>query len=61
MAFTTWPGVTGLLITLSLILMVTTAVDQIRRNYFELFWWVCSDVCFSCDLAFVVLHGDVEV
>jgi len=26
------------MITISLILMVTTAVDQIRRSYFELFW-----------------------
>lgn len=38
-AFTTVPGITGLLITFSLIFMVTTAVEQIRRSYFELFWY----------------------
>ena len=38
-AFTSWPGVSGVIITMSLILMVTTAVDQIRRSYFELFWY----------------------
>jgi NADPH oxidase len=53
-AFTTIPGLTGVIITLSLILMVTTAVEQIRlvismrlpfsyvpcrRSYFELFWY----------------------
>ena len=29
-AFTTWPGITGLIITIALIFMVTTAVEQIR-------------------------------
>jgi len=38
-AFTSVPGITGLFITLALILMVTTAVEQIRRSYFELFWY----------------------
>lgn len=37
--FTYLPGYTGVLITGSLILMVTTAVDQIRRSFFELFWY----------------------
>lgn len=37
--FTYLPGYTGVLITTSLILMVTTAVDQIRRSFFELFWY----------------------
>jgi hypothetical protein len=33
------PGITGILITVPLILMVTSAVEQIRRSYFELFWY----------------------
>ncbi|EGD77056.1 NADPH oxidase 1 [Salpingoeca rosetta] len=37
--FTTVAGGTGIGITLSLILMVTTASPQIRRSYFELFWY----------------------
>lgn len=37
--FTYLPGYTGILITVSLIMMVTTAVDQIRRSFFELFWY----------------------
>jgi len=37
--FTSVPGGTGIGITCSLILMVTTASPQIRRSYFELFWY----------------------
>ena len=38
-AFTSTAGATGVIVTLSLILMVTTADEQIRRSYFELFWY----------------------
>eukprot|EP00730_Choanoeca_flexa_P005753 TRINITY_DN12014_c0_g1_i5.p1 TRINITY_DN12014_c0_g1~~TRINITY_DN12014_c0_g1_i5.p1 ORF type:complete len:616 (+),score=138.37 TRINITY_DN12014_c0_g1_i5:75-1922(+) len=37
--FTTVAGGTGIGITVPLILMVTTASEQIRRSYFELFWY----------------------
>eukprot|EP00043_Microstomoeca_roanoka_P000772 m.29029 g.29029 ORF g.29029 m.29029 type:complete len:608 (-) comp10495_c2_seq2:133-1956(-) len=37
--FTSVAGGTGIGITLALILMVTTAAPQIRRSYFELFWY----------------------
>jgi len=37
--FVSTPGITGVIITLCLVLMVTTAVDQIRRSFFELFWY----------------------
>lgn len=37
--FETLVGLTGIGITVSLILMVSTAVEQIRRSYFELFWY----------------------
>eukprot|EP00055_Hartaetosiga_balthica_P009043 m.35122 g.35122 ORF g.35122 m.35122 type:complete len:604 (-) comp6585_c0_seq2:87-1898(-) len=37
--FATVPGLTGVGITLSLILMVATASAQIRRSYYELFWY----------------------
>ncbi|XP_035180835.1 NADPH oxidase 1 isoform X2 [Oxyura jamaicensis] len=36
-AFTTIPGLTGVIITLALILMVTSSTEFIRRNYFEVF------------------------
>lgn len=35
----TIPGFTGILVTAALILMVSTAVEQIRRSFFELFWY----------------------
>ncbi|XP_030305068.1 NADPH oxidase 1 isoform X2 [Calypte anna] len=35
--FTTIPGLTGVIITLALILMVTSSTEFIRRNYFEVF------------------------
>jgi len=54
-AFTSWPGVTGVIITLSLILMVTTAVDQIRRSYFELFWY--THHLFIVFYIALMLHG----
>nr|XP_004668843.1 NADPH oxidase 1 isoform X3 [Jaculus jaculus] len=38
-AFTSIAGLTGVLITTVLILMVTSAMEFIRRNYFELFWY----------------------
>ncbi|XP_064628369.1 cytochrome b-245 heavy chain-like [Lineus longissimus] len=33
------PGVSGVIITLSLILIVTSATEVIRRSYFEVFWY----------------------
>uniref|UniRef100_A0A670ZXG2 NADPH oxidase 1 n=1 Tax=Pseudonaja textilis TaxID=8673 RepID=A0A670ZXG2_PSETE len=38
-AFTTIPGLTGVIITLALILMITSSMEQIRRSYFEVFWY----------------------
>ncbi|XP_033833091.1 cytochrome b-245 heavy chain [Periophthalmus magnuspinnatus] len=37
--FTTVAGVTGVVITLALILMITTSTEVIRRSYFEVFWF----------------------
>ncbi|KAM4697068.1 NADPH oxidase 1 [Rhinophrynus dorsalis] len=39
MAFTTIAGVTGVVITLALILMITSSTEFIRRCYFEVFWY----------------------
>ncbi len=39
MLWTSWPGLTGVIVTIALILMVTTATDMIRKYYFELFWY----------------------
>eukprot|EP00039_Didymoeca_costata_P032775 m.39336 g.39336 ORF g.39336 m.39336 type:complete len:694 (-) comp9538_c0_seq2:554-2635(-) len=54
-AFTSWPGVTGVFITVALILMVTTAVDQIRRSYFELFWY--THHLFVVFYVALIMHG----
>ncbi|XP_074179839.1 NADPH oxidase 1 isoform X2 [Rhinolophus sinicus] len=37
--FTSIPGLTGVIITIALVLMVTSATEFIRRNYFEVFWY----------------------
>ncbi|NXI05446.1 NOX1 oxidase, partial [Pachycephala philippinensis] len=54
-AFTTIPGLTGVIITLALILMVTTSTKFIRRNYFELFWY--THHLFLIYFAGLVIHG----
>ncbi|XP_076774716.1 NADPH oxidase 1 isoform X3 [Arvicanthis niloticus] len=38
-AFTSIAGLTGVIATVALVLMVTSAMEFIRRNYFELFWY----------------------
>ncbi|EDM07037.1 NADPH oxidase 1, isoform CRA_b [Rattus norvegicus] len=38
-AFTSIAGLTGVVATVALVLMVTSAMEFIRRNYFELFWY----------------------
>nr|XP_010974076.2 NADPH oxidase 1 [Camelus dromedarius] len=37
--FTSIAGLTGVIITIALILMVTSAIEFIRRSYFEVFWY----------------------
>ncbi|KAM8753018.1 NADPH oxidase 1 [Rhynchonycteris naso] len=37
--FTSIPGFTGVVITIILVLMVTSAMEFIRRSYFEVFWY----------------------
>ncbi|XP_037978925.1 NADPH oxidase 1 isoform X1 [Motacilla alba alba] len=54
-AFTTIPGLTGVIITLALILMVTSSTEFIRRNYFELFWY--THHLFLVYFAGLVIHG----
>lgn len=55
-AFTTWPGITGLVITFALILIVTTAVETIRRSYFELFWY--THHLFVVFFIALMIHGN---
>uniref|UniRef100_A0A8C6KBZ3 NADPH oxidase 1 n=1 Tax=Nothobranchius furzeri TaxID=105023 RepID=A0A8C6KBZ3_NOTFU len=38
-AFTSIAGLTGIIITLALILMITSSMEVIRRSYFEVFWY----------------------
>uniref|UniRef100_A0ACB8FXE3 NADPH oxidase 1 n=1 Tax=Sphaerodactylus townsendi TaxID=933632 RepID=A0ACB8FXE3_9SAUR len=54
-AFTTIPGLTGVIITLALILMVTSSVEFIRRTYFEVFWY--THHLFVIYFAGLVIHG----
>uniref|UniRef100_A0A8C3J6B4 NADPH oxidase 1 n=1 Tax=Calidris pygmaea TaxID=425635 RepID=A0A8C3J6B4_9CHAR len=54
-AFTTIPGLTGVIITLALILMVTSSTEFIRRNYFEVFWY--THHLFLIYFAGLVIHG----
>uniref|UniRef100_U3IFZ3 FAD-binding FR-type domain-containing protein n=1 Tax=Anas platyrhynchos platyrhynchos TaxID=8840 RepID=U3IFZ3_ANAPP len=54
-AFTTIPGLTGVIITLALILMVTSSTEFIRRNYFEVFWY--THHLFFIYFVGLVIHG----
>ncbi|XP_009995469.1 PREDICTED: NADPH oxidase 1 isoform X3 [Chaetura pelagica] len=54
-AFTTIPGLTGVIITLALILMVTSSTEFIRRNYFEVFWY--THHLFIIYFAGLFIHG----
>ncbi|KAI3365864.1 hypothetical protein L3Q82_000843 [Scortum barcoo] len=38
--FTTIAGLTGVVITLALILIITSSMEVIRRSYFEVFWYI---------------------
>lgn len=53
--FNTVAGVSGLIMTLALILMVSSATELIRRSYFEIFWFThhLFVVFFAC----LVIHG----
>ncbi|XP_053130013.1 NADPH oxidase 1 isoform X2 [Hemicordylus capensis] len=53
--FTTIPGLTGVIITLALILMVTSSVQIIRRSYFEVFWY--THHLFVIYFVGLVIHG----
>jgi hypothetical protein len=44
-AFTTLPGVTGVLIMVSMILLYTAAAHESRRKSFEVFWYHSSILC----------------
>ncbi|XP_052471104.1 cytochrome b-245 heavy chain isoform X2 [Carassius gibelio] len=48
-------GLTGVVITLALILMITSSMEVIRRNYFEVFWY--THHLFIVFFAGLVFHG----
>uniref|UniRef100_A0A8C9TI59 NADPH oxidase 1 n=1 Tax=Scleropages formosus TaxID=113540 RepID=A0A8C9TI59_SCLFO len=54
-AFTTIGGLTGVIITLALILMITSSMEVIRRSYFEVFWYIHH--LFIIFFAGLVIHG----
>ncbi|KAM5146616.1 NADPH oxidase 1 [Mantella aurantiaca] len=53
--FTTIAGVTGVVITLALILMITSSTEFIRRCYFEVFWY--THHLFIIFFAGLLIHG----
>lgn len=53
--FTTIAGLTGVIITLSLILIITSSMEVIRRSYFEVFWY--THHLFIIFFAGLVFHG----
>ncbi|XP_053242911.1 cytochrome b-245 heavy chain isoform X1 [Podarcis raffonei] len=54
-AFTTLAGLTGVIITLCLILIITSSTKTIRRSYFEVFWF--THHLFIFFFAGLVIHG----
>uniref|UniRef100_A0A673AY51 NADPH oxidase 2 n=1 Tax=Sphaeramia orbicularis TaxID=375764 RepID=A0A673AY51_9TELE len=55
--FTTIAGLTGVAITLALILIITSSMEVIRRSYFEVFWYTHHlFVIFFMGLVFHVPH-----
>lgn len=55
LVFTTIAGLTGVVITLALILMITSSMEVIRRSYFEVFWY--THHLFIIFFAGLVFHG----
>ncbi|XP_056328102.1 NADPH oxidase 1 [Danio aesculapii] len=53
--FTSIAGLTGVVITLALILMITSSMEVIRRSYFEVFWY--THHLFIVFFAGLVFHG----
>uniref|UniRef100_A0A3Q3VJ84 FAD-binding FR-type domain-containing protein n=1 Tax=Mola mola TaxID=94237 RepID=A0A3Q3VJ84_MOLML len=53
--FTTIAGLTGVVITLALILIITSSMEVIRRSYFEVFWY--THHLFVIFFAGLVFHG----
>ncbi|XP_039976430.1 NADPH oxidase 1 [Xiphias gladius] len=53
--FTTIAGLTGVIITLALILIITSSMEVIRRSYFEVFWY--THHLFIIFYAGLVFHG----
>ncbi|XP_046876563.1 NADPH oxidase 1 [Hypomesus transpacificus] len=53
--FTTIAGITGVIITLCLILIITSSMEVIRRSYFEVFWY--THHLFIVFFAGLVIHG----
>uniref|UniRef100_UPI00398EA13E cytochrome b-245 heavy chain n=1 Tax=Pristiophorus japonicus TaxID=55135 RepID=UPI00398EA13E len=54
-AFTTVAGLSGVAITLALILIITSSTEIIRRSYFEVFWY--THHLFVIFFAGLVIHG----
>ncbi|XP_069026921.1 NADPH oxidase 1 [Embiotoca jacksoni] len=55
LVFTTIAGLTGVIITLALILIITSSMEVIRRSYFEVFWY--THHLFIIFFAGLVFHG----
>lgn len=54
-AFVLFPAISGVIITLCLMVIVFSATEFIRRSYFEIFWF--THHLFVVFFAFLVVHG----
>jgi NADPH oxidase len=52
---TSLAGITGVIITLCLILIITSSMEVIRRSYFEVFWY--THHLFVIFFIGLVIHG----
>ncbi|XP_077433309.1 NADPH oxidase 1 [Vanacampus margaritifer] len=55
LVFTSIAGITGIIITLCLILIITSSMEVIRRSYFEVFWY--THHLFIIFFIGLVIHG----
>uniref|UniRef100_A0A8D2LLZ3 NADPH oxidase 2 n=1 Tax=Varanus komodoensis TaxID=61221 RepID=A0A8D2LLZ3_VARKO len=58
-AFTTLAGISGVIITLCLILIITSSTKTIRRSYFEVFWF--THHLFVIFFIGLVIHGAGQI
>jgi hypothetical protein len=54
--FTTWPGMTGVILVICIVLMSVLSINPIRRNCYQVFSYTHM-ICFPIFLICIILHG----